>query len=131
VQDVLDARNASKLRRGKRDFAFSGLINCGHCGCAMVGELKKGRHIYYHRTGYKGKCGEPYVREEVIAEKFTHVLGRLSFGEELLQWVSAALRESHADQRRSMMPPLPVCKPRSSDSSTAFTPCTSTSSMAA
>src|SRR5258708_2292699 len=100
VQGVLDARNASKLRRGKRDFAFSGLINCGHCGCAMVGELKKGRYVYYHCTGYKGKCGEPYVREEVIAEKFAQILGQLSFGEEVLQWVSTALRESHADQRK-------------------------------
>jgi site-specific DNA recombinase len=100
VQGVLDARNASKLRRGKRDFAFSGLINCGHCGCAMVGELKKARYIYYHCTGYKGRCDEPYVREEVIAEKFSDVLGRLSFGDEVLQWVSAALRESHADQRK-------------------------------
>jgi site-specific DNA recombinase len=100
VQGVLDARNASKLRRGKRDFAFSGLMNCGHCGCAMVGELKKRRYVYYHCTGYKGKCGEPYVREEVIAEKFAQILGQLSFGDEVLQWVSAALRESHADQRK-------------------------------
>jgi site-specific DNA recombinase len=100
VQGVLDARNASKLRRGKRDFAFSGLIKCGHCGCAMVGELKKRRYVYYHCTGYKGKCDEPYVREEVIADKFAQVLGRLNFGEEVLQWVSAALRESHADQRK-------------------------------
>jgi hypothetical protein len=105
VQGVLDARNASKLRRGKRDFAFSGLINCGHCGCALVGELKKGHlkrghYVYYHCTGYKGKCDEPYVREEVVAEKFSQVLGRLSFGDEVLQWVSTALRESHADQRK-------------------------------
>jgi site-specific DNA recombinase len=100
VQGVLDARKASKLRRGKHDFAFSGLINCGHCCCAFVGELKKGRYIYYHCTGYKGKCDEPYVREEVIAEKFSQILGRLSFGDGVLQWVSAALRESHADQRK-------------------------------
>jgi site-specific DNA recombinase len=40
------------------------------------------------------------VREEVIAQKFSEVLGRLSFGEDVLQWVSAALCESHADQRK-------------------------------
>jgi site-specific DNA recombinase len=40
------------------------------------------------------------VREEVIAEKFSDVLGRLSFGDDVLQWVSTALRESHADQRK-------------------------------
>ena len=36
---------------------------CGCCGCAMVGELKKGRCVYYHCTGYKGKCAEPYEHE--------------------------------------------------------------------
>jgi site-specific DNA recombinase len=98
VQGVLDARNASKLRRGRRDFAFSGLMNCGHCGRALVGELKKGRYVYYHCTGYMGKCDERYVREELIAEKFSEVLGRLSFADEVLQWVSTALRD--ADQRK-------------------------------
>ncbi len=48
----------------------------------------------------RGKCGERYVREEVLAEKFVQVLGRLNFGEDVLQWVSTALRESHADQRK-------------------------------
>jgi hypothetical protein len=28
------------------------------------------------------------------------ILGRLNFGEDVLQWVSTALRESHADQRK-------------------------------
>ena len=32
----------------------------------MVGEIKKGRYVYYHCTGYKGNCHEPYVREEVL-----------------------------------------------------------------
>jgi hypothetical protein len=29
----------------------------------MVGELKKGRYVYYHCTGNRGRCGDPYVRE--------------------------------------------------------------------
>ena len=36
VQDVLDGRRAKKSRRVKHDFAFSGLITCGHCGCSIV-----------------------------------------------------------------------------------------------
>jgi len=42
----------------------------------MVGEIKKGRYVYYHCTGYKQKCGEPYVREEVLKAKFSHLLGK-------------------------------------------------------
>ena len=67
VQAVLDGRHEKRHRKVKHDFAFSGLIACGHCGCALVGEIKKGRYVYYHCTGYKGKCPEPYTREEVLA----------------------------------------------------------------
>jgi len=100
VQDRMDGRNASKHRRVKHDFAFSGLIACGHCGCSVVGEIKKQRYVYYHCTGYKGKCDEPYVREEVLEEKFGALLGRLAFDEEVLDWVRNALHDSHAEERR-------------------------------
>jgi site-specific DNA recombinase len=94
VQDVLDGRNTRKTRRGKHDFAFSGLITCGHCGCALVGEIKKHRYVYYHCTGFKGKCPEPYVREEIVASKFAAVLDRLAFDDEVLAWVRTALLAS-------------------------------------
>ena len=100
VQGVLDGRHTKKHRRVKHDFAFSGLIACGHCGCSIVGEIKKQRYVYYHCTGYKGRCGEPYVREEVLEAQFTELLGRLRFDDEVLGWVREALQASHADQRR-------------------------------
>jgi site-specific DNA recombinase len=100
VQSVLDGRYAKKHRRVKHDFAFSGLIICGHCGCSIVGEIKKQRYVYYHCTGYKGRCDEPYVREEVIEREFTDLLGRLKLDDEVLEWVREALDASHADERR-------------------------------
>jgi DNA invertase Pin-like site-specific DNA recombinase len=100
VQGVLDGRHAKKHRRVKHDFAFSGLIACGHCGCSIVGEVKKQRYIYYHCTGYKGRCEEPYVREEIIGRQFSELLGRLTFDDEVLAWVRDALRASHADEKR-------------------------------
>jgi site-specific DNA recombinase len=100
VQSVLDGRHAKKHRRVKHDFAFSGLIACGHCGCSIVGEIKKQRYVYYHCTGYKGRCKEPYVREEVIENRFSQFLGRLTFDEEVIAWVRDALRASHADEKR-------------------------------
>ncbi|MDE8653883.1 recombinase family protein [Novosphingobium sp. H3SJ31-1] len=77
VQDILDGRSSTNIRANPREFAFSGLIKCGHCGCAAVAEIKKERYIYYHCTGYRGKCPERYVREEVLEERFTAVLDRL------------------------------------------------------
>jgi hypothetical protein len=40
------------------------------------------------------------LREEVISEKCSELLGRLAFGDEVLSWVTTALRESHADEQK-------------------------------
>ncbi len=66
AQAVLDGRKAKPTRKTTRDFAFSGLIHCGHCGCAMVADIKKSRYVYYHCSRAKGKCPEPYTREEIL-----------------------------------------------------------------
>ena len=100
VQEVIQQRLGRRRQKQKHDFAFSGLIACGHCGCSLVGELKKKRYVYYHCTGNKGKCPEPYVREGVLETQFTAALRRLKFDDELLAWVKQALRQSHADERR-------------------------------
>ncbi|MGD9883259.1 MAG: recombinase family protein [Reyranella sp.] len=107
VQGVMDGRFAKKHRRFKHDFAFSGLIICGICGCSIVGEIKKQRYVYYHCTGYADKsegrnpvCTRKYVREEVLEERFTELLGRLRFDDEVLGWMREALQASHADERR-------------------------------
>jgi site-specific DNA recombinase len=107
VQGVLDGRFAKKAKRGKHDFAFSGLIACHACGCAVVGEIKKERYVYYHCTGYADKCQSnpascrrKYVREELLEAQFTELLGRLKFDDEVLEWVREALHASHADERR-------------------------------
>ena len=74
VQGVMDGRFTKKHRRMTHDFAFSGLIACGQCGCSVVGEVKKRRDVYYHCTGYADKCqGNPAscrrkdVREQALA----------------------------------------------------------------
>ena len=54
VQEILDGRHEKKHPKVRHDFPFSGLFSCGHCGCSMVGELKKGRYVSYHCTGYRG-----------------------------------------------------------------------------
>tara|TARA_R110002049_G_scaffold157662_2_gene322641 strand:+ start:200 stop:799 length:600 start_codon:yes stop_codon:yes gene_type:complete len=66
----------------------------------MVAELKKGRYIYYHCSRAKGTCPEPNTREEVLEERFAELLDRLRFDDEVLEWVSLALRVSHGDEKQ-------------------------------
>ena len=99
VQALLDNRVKTKQHRIKRDFAFTGLVRCGHCGCALVGELKKGKYVYYHCTGHRGKCPEPYTREEVMQEQFRALLRQLVIPPGVLTWLQEAVTESDLNEK--------------------------------
>ena len=89
-----------RSRQQKHQWAFQGLVSCGHCGCALTGEIKKERYIYYHCTGHKGKCPEKYVREEEMADQFGEALRAIKLDNEVLSWIVTALKGSHKDEKR-------------------------------
>ena len=100
VQDVLDGRGAKRPKRRRHRFAFSGLVRCGHCGCAMTGETHKGRYVYYRCTGYKGRCPEKYAREESITDQFAELLKGFRLDDDIKGFLTKALRQSHTDEKR-------------------------------
>ncbi len=100
VQGLLKQRGIRKPRQVKHNYAFSGLITCGHCGCALVAELKKKQYIYYRCTHFKKRCPDPYVREEVLEQQFVQILRSLTFDPEFLAWAVEALKESHRDEQQ-------------------------------
>lgn len=89
VQMLLDARAENRARKVKHDFAYTGLVHCGHCGCLFVGELKKRKYVYYHCTGNRGKCEEPYTRQEILAREFAEVLQELVIPQAILEWLGS------------------------------------------
>ena len=101
VQEVLSGRYQGQATKSRKElFAYSGLIKCGHCGCSLVAELKKGKYVYYHCTGQRGKCPEKkYVREERLTEQFAAALDALVMDDEVVAWVAQGLRESLADEQ--------------------------------
>lgn len=100
VQEVLDGRSASNVRADPAQFAFTGLMTCGHCGCAMVAEIKKAKYIYYHCSRFKGKCPEKYVRQEVLEEKFSELMNKLTFPHWILAEVQQVLHDGRAAEQR-------------------------------
>jgi site-specific DNA recombinase len=103
-QEILDGRHEKKHRKVKHDFVFSGLVSCGHCGCSLVGEMKKARYVYYHCTGYRGKCPEPYTREEILENQFAERLHDLVIAPAVINWlqhelVADDLREQQAREQ--------------------------------
>lgn len=83
-----------------RKFAFVGLLTCGHCGCGVTAEIKKERYVYYHCTGFKGKCPEKFIREEALEEKLDHLVRGVQLPENILDWLIRALQESHKEEQK-------------------------------
>ncbi len=77
VQRLLTLKYPTKPQ--KHDFAYNGLIKCKKCGCQIVGEIKKGKYIYYHCSNSKRMdATKPSIREEKIEKSFAEFLKQLS-----------------------------------------------------
>ena len=101
VQEALRVRLARRHRRVKHDFAYSGLIRCGQCGCAFVGEIKKSKYVYYHCTGYRGKCRQKYSREADLSASFGEILSQIHIDPELAEWICELLKKDQEIEQRA------------------------------
>jgi site-specific DNA recombinase len=98
VQEMFHKK--SKYTGNRRNFAFTGLLTCGTCGCSITAEMKKGRYIYYHCTGFKGgDCKKHYIPEEALKEKLGEVLKQIEIQDDKLEQIKEALRHSHKNTR--------------------------------
>jgi len=55
--------------------------------------------VYYHCTGHRGKCEEPYTREEFLVEQFARNLRELVIPREVGEWLQATYVESDLTER--------------------------------
>lgn len=54
--------------RAQRSFPYRGLLECGQCGCKITAGLIKRQYVYYFCTQGRGKCSQPYVRQDRLAD---------------------------------------------------------------
>ena len=93
--NVQKSFNQSKARTHDVHFDYVGLIKCGHCGCQLTAELKKGKYIYYHCTGKRGgNCKQDYIRQEQIDDVFKALIYRIAraIPDDIIEEVKAAIK---------------------------------------
>jgi len=83
----------------KHNFAFTGLLTCAKCGCAITAEIQKDKYVYYHCTHYKGKCGNKFIREENLTEKLGELVKKIKIEPKMIDWLKEALLMSHKDEQ--------------------------------
>ena len=96
VQDVRIGTSKSKSRKGL--FSYTNFITCGICGCKFTAELKKGKYIYYHCSGSRGKCLQDYLRPETIDDQFERLLNKIHVSDEVREIILQTLRDSLKDK---------------------------------
>ncbi len=97
VQEVFHNQNRSK--KSRHVFAYGNLMNCSRCGCRITAERQKGKYVYYRCTGFRGRCGQPYVPERALEPKMRELVQAVLIGDEKLEWLKGLLRESHTDEK--------------------------------
>lgn len=96
VQEILLSPYKSKSRKGL--FAYTNLMKCGVCGCALTAQIKKEKYIYYHCSGYKGNCRQPYLKQEVVEAEFEKLLESIYISEDMQKFILQGVKESLKDK---------------------------------
>jgi hypothetical protein len=91
----------------KHVFAYSGLIRCGTCGCAVTAETQTNRYgyryEYYHCTKKRRDmcCPERYVEREELERQILAYLRRCQISDEVHRWAISKTRENAAVQTKA------------------------------
>lgn len=96
VQEVL--RQNSRHAYQRWQFAFRGIIKCSYCGCSITAEEKKG-HVYYHCTQKRGKCAQPYLREEEIEKQLRVRIKEITINDMIKELLMVAIKKSHNNEK--------------------------------
>ncbi len=101
VQAVIERQSRPKKR--KNTFTFLGLATCATCGCAITAERQKGHH-YYRCTKKKGRCTEPYVREEELVKQVKAALAKVALSDDVFQKMMAEWAKEQETARQPIAP---------------------------
>jgi site-specific DNA recombinase len=93
AQDVREGHNKKPFQYAAKPFIFRGMITCGHCGCLVSPEIKKGKYVYYSCTNAKGDCHRDYINENVFLKEVSQYFDDISLSEELIQQITLYLKD--------------------------------------
>ncbi len=104
VQAILGNKN--QIRPKTHEFAFTGLIRCGDCGCMVTAQEKQklikstgkqAKYVYYRCTRRKQgiKCKEPSITLPLLEKQILGEIERFTIPEEFKDWALSEMREQH------------------------------------
>ena len=98
VQEVRLGHNKKPFQYAAKPFIFRGMVTCGHCGCLVSPEIKKGKYIYYSCTNAKGICHRDYINEKEFLKEVAHYFDEISLSQEVIQEITQYLKEIYESE---------------------------------
>ncbi len=100
VQCILDNRLRNH-KPAEPKYAFTGLIRCEYCGCAITAEVQKG-HIYYHCTKKKLPCpSKKFLREEALLSQINKAIEKVYIDDETKDKMLNRLDELFSEESKA------------------------------
>lgn len=97
VQNVFSKRSAGSFSR--KSFTFSKMIECGECGNTITAEIKKGKYVYYHCTGYGNKHKKKYIPESKINSMFADIVSSVTLPKDFYSFLSNCLEKEFGNRK--------------------------------
>jgi site-specific DNA recombinase len=66
----------------------------------LSAQIQRERYIYYKCSGFKGDCGERYLREEVLDAAFARALAGMVLPAEWMEYLKVELRKGQVEAQR-------------------------------
>ena len=102
VQERL--RDPYKSKKHNLEFAYTGMMTCGYCGCQITAENKRDKkgnfkYVYYHCTGAKGgDCKRDYINELKVDRAFAEIIKYIVIPQDIKDRIIDGLKETHFRQ---------------------------------
>src|SRR3989344_5570527 len=104
VQKKLKERSRPRKSKIRHDFPFLELLRCHNCGGMITAQWAKGKYRYYRCSKKHGKCSQPYISENMLAEQLKSHLqtvaicddGREKMLNQVDKWEKADNQSSHS-----------------------------------
>ncbi len=99
VQEKLHDRGQGRRER-THSFAFRGLLTCGYCGCQITASKIKGKYIYYHCTKGRGKCKQPFIRQESLSHRLQSIVDNVRVPEETVARLLTEIQKGETSKEK-------------------------------
>lgn len=111
-KDVFDKAQAALALRSKprknapHYHVFRGFIRCGQCNGMITSEMQKQRYIYYRCTKKRGKCSQPYLREDLLTQKINEAIESVAISKELQNFLLGKIAQEASNDYPSPAPSI-------------------------